>query len=130
MKTDDIYKDIAEDVERRFDTSNFEMDRPIPKEKNKKVLGLMKGELGGKIIKEFVGLRAKTYSYLRDNIDEDRKVKGTKTCVIKRKLQFEYYKNCLEVARIVNKIDPLEKNNEMIKVKDKFFLLKKLTRLL
>ena len=46
VKTDDIYKDIAVDVEKRFDTSNFEKDRLLPKGKNKKVIGLMKGELG------------------------------------------------------------------------------------
>ena len=63
IKTDDIYKDIAEDVETRFDTSNYELDRPLPKGKNKKVIGLMKDELGGKIITKFVGLRAKTYNY-------------------------------------------------------------------
>ena len=67
VKTDDICKDIAEDVETRFDTSNFEIDRPLPKGENKKVIGLMKDELGGQIMKEFVGLRAKTYSYLKDN---------------------------------------------------------------
>ena len=50
IKTDDIYKDIAEDVETRFDTSNYELDRPLPKGKNKKVIGLMKDELGRKII--------------------------------------------------------------------------------
>ena len=59
----DICKDIAEDVDTRFDTSNFELDRPLPKGKNKKVIGLMKDELGGQIKEEFVGLRAKTYSY-------------------------------------------------------------------
>ena len=59
VKTDDIYKDIAEDVEKRFDTSNFEIDRPLPKGKNKKVIGLIKGELGGQTMKKFVGLRAK-----------------------------------------------------------------------
>ena len=59
IKIDDIYKDIAEDVETRFDTSNFEIDRPLPKEKNKKVIGIMKDELGGQIMKEFVELRAK-----------------------------------------------------------------------
>ena len=84
VKTDDTYKDIAEDVEKRFDTSNFEIDRPLPKEK-KKVIGLMNDELGGKIIKKFVGLRAKTYSYLKDSNDEDKKGKGTKKCVIKKK---------------------------------------------
>ena len=46
-KTDDIYKDIAVDIERRFDTSNFDIDRPFPKGKNKKVIGLMNNELGG-----------------------------------------------------------------------------------
>ena len=59
-KTDDIYEDIAEDVERRFDASDYELNRPFPKGKNQKVIGLMKDELGWKIIKKFVGLRAKT----------------------------------------------------------------------
>ena len=59
VKKDDIYKDTAEDVETRFDTSSFELDRPLPKRKNKEVFGLMKDELGGQIMKEFAGLRAK-----------------------------------------------------------------------
>ena len=54
-----IYKDIAEDVETRFDTS---IDRPLPKSKNKKVIGLIKDELGGKIMAKFVGLKPKTYT--------------------------------------------------------------------
>ena len=80
VKTDDIYKDIAQDNKTRFDASNFEIYRPLPKGKNKKVIGLMKDELGGQIMKEFVGLRPKTYSYLKDNNDEDNKTKGAK-CV-------------------------------------------------
>ena len=103
LRTDDVFKDIAEDVETRFDTSNFKIDRPLRKGKNKKIIGLMKDELGGQIMKEFVGLRAKAYSYLKDNNDE------TKKCVIKRKLKFEDYKNCLEAAQIENKINHLEK---------------------
>ena len=63
IKTEDFYKDIAGDVECKFDTSYYEVDRPLPAGKNKKVNGLMKDELGGKIIKEFVALRPKTYSY-------------------------------------------------------------------
>ena len=63
IKTEDFYKDIANDVEERFDTSNYEVDRPLPTGKNKKVIGLMKDELGGRIITEFVALRPKTYSY-------------------------------------------------------------------
>ena len=57
IKTEDFYKDIADDVEKRFDTSNCEVSRPLPTGKNKKVIGLMKDELGGKIITEFVTLR-------------------------------------------------------------------------
>ena len=67
IKTGDIYKNIAEDVEARFPTSNYELERPLPKGKNKKVIGLMNDELGGKIMIELVGLRAKTYSYLIDD---------------------------------------------------------------
>ena len=70
----------------------------------------MKSELGGKIMKEFVGLREKTYSYLKDNNNKDKKAKGTKKCVIERKLKFEDYKNCLEPAEIENKINHLEKS--------------------
>ena len=58
IKTD-IYKDIVEDVETRFDTSNYELDRPLPRGKNKKVIGLMKDGLAGKIMTKFVGLREK-----------------------------------------------------------------------
>ena len=65
----------------------------------------MKDEIGGQVIKEFVGLRKKTYSYLKDNNDEDKKAKGTKKCDIKRKLKFEDYKNYLEAAQIENKIN-------------------------
>ena len=55
IKTDDIYKDIAEDVKTRFDTSNYELNRSLPTGKNfKKVIGLMKDELGGKIMTKFV----------------------------------------------------------------------------
>ena len=54
IKTNDFYKDISNDVENRFDTSNYEVNRPLPTGKNKKVIGLMKDELGGKLITEFV----------------------------------------------------------------------------
>ena len=60
-------------------TSNYEINRPLPKGKNKKVIGLMKDELGGKIITEFVTLRPKTYSYSTDDGKEDKKAKGTKS---------------------------------------------------
>ena len=95
IKTKDFYKDIAQDVEERFDTSNYDVDRPLPKGKNKKVIGLMKDELGGGIITEFVALKPKTYSYITDEFIEMKKAKGTKKCVIKKMLNFEDYKKCL-----------------------------------
>ena len=69
----------------------------------------MKGKSGGKIIKEFVGLRAKTYSYLIDDGGEDKKAKDTKMCIIKRTIQFEDYKNCLEVAKLESKSKHVKK---------------------
>ena len=62
IKIDYIYKDIPEET--RFDTSNCELDRPLPKRKNKKIIESMKDELGRKTMTNFVGLRKKTYSYL------------------------------------------------------------------
>ena len=103
IKTNDFYKDIANDVDKRFDTSNYELNRPLPTGKNKKVIGLMKDELGGKIITEFVILRPKTYSYSTDDGKEDKKAKGTKKCVIKRMIKFNDYKNCLLKDKVLLK---------------------------
>ena len=95
--TEDFFEDIANDVERWFDTSNYDKNdkRPLQIGMNKKVIGLFKDELGGKIMKEFCALRAKTYSYLMDDNSEVKKSKGTKKCVIKRRLMFENYKDSL-----------------------------------
>ena len=78
LKGDYIYKDIAKDVETIFDTSNYEFDRLLSKGTNKKVIGLIKDELCGKIMKKFVRLRTKMYSYLIDDGCEDKNTKGTK----------------------------------------------------
>ena len=94
IETDDFYKDIADDVESRFDTSGYVPNRPLPIGLNKKVIGLMKDELGGEIMKEFVTLRPKMYSYKVGN-SESKKCKGIKKCVIKKMISFEDYKNCL-----------------------------------
>ena len=116
IKTNDFYKDIASDVENRFDTSNYEANtseatagpsslarRPLPTGKNKKVIGLMKDELGGKIITEFITLRPKTYSFLTNNGKEDKKAKGTKECIIKKMIKFNDYKKCLLNGKIILK---------------------------
>ena len=103
IKTEDFYKDIANDVEKRFDTSNYEVGRKLPTGKNKKVIGLMKDELGARVITEFVALRPKTYSCLTDDCKEDKKAKGTKKCVKKRMIKFNDYKNCLLNGDVVLK---------------------------
>ena len=105
IKTEDFYEDIANDVEKWFDTFNYEKadKRPLSTGKNEKETGLLKDELRGKIMKRFCGLRAKTYAYLMDDDSEKRKAKGTKKCVIKRRLMFEYYKDCLFNNKIILK---------------------------
>ena len=95
IKTNDFYEDISQDVNERFDTSNYTFDRPLAKGINKKVIGLMKDELGGGIITEFVALRPKTYSYITKDFIELKKAKGTKKCVVKKMLRFSDYKKCL-----------------------------------
>ena len=95
IKTNNFYKDIAHDVYNRFDTSNYGANRPLPIGKNKKVIGLMKDELGGEIITDFIVLRPKTYSYLADNDKIDKKAKGTKKCAINKVIKFDDYKKCL-----------------------------------
>ena len=80
IKNEDFYEDIADDIKKRFDTLNYEVNRPLPTGKNKKLIGLMKDELGGKIITEFAALRPKAYSYLTNDGKADKKAKGTKMC--------------------------------------------------
>ena len=77
--------------------------RPLSRGKNKKVIGLMKDELGGKIITEFVTLRSKTYSFLTNNGKEDKKAEGTKKCIIKKMIKFNDYKKCLLNGEIILK---------------------------
>ena len=94
IKTEDFYKDVADDVETRFDTSGYVPDRPLPVGKNKKVIGLMKDELGSEIMKEFVSLRPKIYSY-KVGSSEPKKCKGIKKCVVKKTISFDDYRKCL-----------------------------------
>ena len=95
--TEDFYKDISGDVRDRFDTSEYPENHPsgIPTGINKKVLGMFKDEVAGKIIKEFVGLRAKLYSYKMEDGKENKRCKGVKKQVVKETITHEYYKTCL-----------------------------------
>ena len=108
IKTNDIYKDIEEDVETRLDTSSYELecnsiDILLPKRKKEKSNWINERWIRWK---KLVGLRAKIYSYLIDGGGEDKK--AAKKCVIKRKLKFENYKNWLEATQLDNKIKYLE----------------------
>ena len=119
IKTDQFYKDISADVDRWFDTSNYDKNdnRPLEIGKNKKLLGKFKDELGGKIMTKFCALRAKTYSFLIDEYTDDdyeknnilnKKAKGTKKCVIRREILFDNY------------VDSLFKNEVLRRSQQKF----------
>ena len=101
IQTEDFYKDISGDVKDRFDTSNYKEGHPsgIPTGINKKVLGMFKDEAAGKIIKEFVGLRAKLYSYKMDEGKEKKRCKGIKKAVVEKTISHENYKTCLETGK-------------------------------
>ena len=99
VKTDDIFKDITDDLETRFDIWNYELDIPFPK-----VIRLMKDRLGGKLMTKFIGLRAKTYNYLIMVLITGGK--RHKKFVIKK--NFENYKNCLKTTQLDNKINYLQ----------------------
>ena len=83
IETKDLCRDIAKDVEKRFDTSGYSKDKnkPLPIGKNKKVIGLMKDEFRGKMMTELVALSAKMYGYRKiDKKVEDKHCKGKKMC--------------------------------------------------
>ena len=82
IKTEDLLENISNDLEGWFDTSNYDKndERLLPIGKNKKVPGLFKDELGGKIMTEFVALRPKAYACLDDDGSDHKKSKGTKKC--------------------------------------------------
>ena len=96
-ESEDFYKGIAGDIEKWFDSSNYDEndERPLPTWKNEKVIGMFKDELGGKIMTEFIALRAKVYAYITEDGSVHKRAKGTKKCIIKREIMFEHYKDCL-----------------------------------
>ena len=97
IETEDFYRDISSDVSSKFDTSNYPKNHPsgILTGVNKKVIGMFKDEAAGKQIAEFVGLRAKLYSYRVEESYEEKKCKGVKKAVIKKTITFNDYKDCL-----------------------------------
>ena len=100
IETEDFYKDISGDVKDGFDTSNYPEGHPsgIPTGINNKVLGMFKDEAGGETIKEFVGLRAKLYSFKMDKGKEKKKCKGIKKAVVERSITHKDYLTCLQTG--------------------------------
>ena len=96
IKTEDFYSNIAGDIKETFCTSEYNKAtaRPLPLGVNKKVIGLMKEEMGGKIMTEFVALRPKSYDYRKQDNKKDKKYKGIKKCAAKKTISFYDYKNC------------------------------------
>ena len=101
IETEDFYKDISGDVRDKFDTSDYPENHPsgIPTGINKKVLGMFKDEAAGKRIKEFVGLRAKLYSFIMEDGKENKRCKGVKKQVVKNSITHEDYKTCLRTGK-------------------------------
>ena len=122
IKTEDFCKDIADDVEKKYDTSNYTVERQLPMGKNEKVIGMKKDELGGRIMKEFIGLRPKCYSYLTYDGNVDKKAKGTKKCVKKKEIMFNNYVECLKEKK------KIKKNNKDLRVMHMMFIQKKLIK--
>ena len=115
IETEDFYRDFANDVKKRFDTSGYSKDdnRPLPIGENKKVIGLMKDELGGKIMTEFVALRAKMYEYRKiDKEGEEKRCKSTKKCVVSEGLTFDDCKACLFDGKTVCREQMLFENKK------------------
>ena len=94
VETEDFYKDIANDVDKWFDTSGYDKNdkRPLPVDKNKKVIGMFKDKLNRKVMTENCNVTAKLYAYLKKDGSEHKKAKGTKKYIIKREIMFENYK--------------------------------------
>ena len=101
--TEVFFEDINNDVERCFDKSNFYKNdkRSLQTGANKKVIGMFKDELGGKIMKDFCARRAKTYTYLLKDDSEMKKATGVKSCIIKRRLMFENYEDSLFNNKVI-----------------------------
>ena len=117
IKTENFYKDISPDVHNQFDTSNYSPDHPsgIPTGINKKVIGLFKDEAGGQLIIEFVGLRAKLYTFKTEKGFEIKKCKRIKKAVIKNDITFNDYLECLKNSRpMMRKMNVIRSNKHEV----------------
>lgn len=122
IETPDFYEDVQNNIS-MFDTSDYPWPNAYNIErKNKKIPGLFKDELNGKIVTEFVGLRAKCYAIRsldgKSYNEKMKKAKGVKKCVLKRKITFNDYVNC-----IVNQCEVKEKQNTIRSILHKVYTI-------
>ena len=116
IQTEDFYRDIAGDIEAKFDTADYPSDHPLYNTVNKKVIGMMKDETAGNPVREFVGLRSKMYSYVVEKgKKENKKAKGIKKCVTEKGIRHADYKDCLfnKVPREHSMIQIKSKNHQL-----------------
>ena len=103
IETDDFFRDISGDVAKWFDTNDYAKDHPAVLEglpivkENKKKIGLMKDDCGGKIVTEWVALRPKLYSFLTET-GEKQKAKGLKKSMKNKSLRHENFLKCLRTG--------------------------------
>jgi len=91
IETEDVYEDFWKD-KNKFDNSHYPKNSKFYNETNKKVIGQFKDEAAGALIKEFISLRSKMYSYIKDDDDNSKTAKGIKKIVIKKDIKHEDYK--------------------------------------
>lgn len=114
IETDDVYKDFWVDKD-KFDNSNYLENSPFFDKLNKKVIGCFKDEAAGIPVVEFVGLRSKMYSYLKDSGKEERTAKGIKKAVIRKELVHENYKSTLfEGKQMFHKMKTIRSEHHQI----------------
>ena len=94
IETKDVYRDFWNDKD-RFDNSDYPENSPYFNKTNKKVIGKFKDEAAGVPVVEFIGLRSKMYSYMKDDMNGGKTAKGIKKNVIKKDIKHQDYKNVL-----------------------------------
>ena len=115
IEAEDVYSDFWKDKD-LFDNSDYPIDSPFYFKENKKVIGKFKDEAAGTIIKEFVGLRSKMYSYIKENEKEEKTAKGIKKNIIKNIIKYRDYKETLiNNTQMHHKMKTIRSQNHQIK---------------
>ena len=107
IETNDVYEDFYED-EYLLDFSDYPKDSKFFDPANKKVVGKMKDEFKGKIVREFIGLRSKMYSLIYVDNEENKKAKGVNKNVVKNIRHKEYVDVLFNIKMIRDKMKRIQ----------------------